>query len=640
MKYGKLLLLMGFLTIYGMSQLLAQEWEQLNNCPFYLDHSYAIGYEGKAYVIEGVSNGGENRMWQYTVATDSWSVIGSFPGAPRGIAIGEVADDKFYFGFGTHAQSGQSLNDLWVFDPADGSFTELPSCPCQGRSHPSLAINNNKIYMGTGSTANGDLDDWWVYDIIAQTWTQKTDMPGGDRHHPFFFSLDDKVYVGGGHVYNWLEWDTVSEEWTLINGQPLARVAGTQFAYGGKGFLLGGDEDQHVNVAPEESFMSYDPAADEWENLAALPNGSRWAPSSFVLDGIVYYFGGYDDDGPDNTMWKFNLNELLCQPAQNPSVMNVGEDNVELSWFASSSSTDVLKWREVGSSWNDVSNPTAVFQLEDLEPCTEYEFLLETSCADGTEVVSTEAIQFLTLGCGACLDLEFCQIPNGLAGGNFFIEEIVINDFVSTTGDDGGYGNFVASNSETIAIGESFEWSMQPGFTGASEPLNLRMWIDFNADGAFDAAEKVVDNQGVESFFSKTIEVPQTASVGISRMRIIYGSGLAAAPCSINGLQLSGEIEDYCIELTAANISGLDDFTKEFVSVYPNPIGDSFQLQSSFPQEGIFTVRIIDITGKVVAEHNGLEMEQTIDAKSLTSGIYFLQVEDAEKNVQSIKVVR
>ena len=137
------------LAIFATADLQAQAWEQLGPAPFLTHHSYGFGIDGKAYVIQG-SEG--NPMWEYNPNNDDWTSIGDFPGPARQLPVGDEWDGKYYYGFGA---GNIYLNDLWVFDPADMSWTELPSCPCIGRTHPAFIAHNDKIVMGTGSTEFG-----------------------------------------------------------------------------------------------------------------------------------------------------------------------------------------------------------------------------------------------------------------------------------------------------------------------------------------------------------------------------------------------------------------------------------------------------------------------------------------------------
>ena len=299
------------ILLFTCTLVYAQDWQKLNDPPIYKHHSNGFGFNGKGYIFEGVGQGdtpqGESKeVWEYTPESDTWVRLPDFPGDGRGFAIGDDMDGKYYYGFGV-SNAGR-LNDLWVFDPMDTSYTQLPSCPCEGRYHPAFIAHNNKIFMGSGSGENSDLKDWWVFDIATMSWEEKDDIPGADRHHPFQFAVDSFVYVGGGHENNWEKWNINTETWTSINNQPDARVAGSQFSYEGKGYVLGGDYTWHTNINDDEFFMEYDPLTDTWENLSTPPSGGGlWANSSMIIGDNLYLFGGRNDVITDNSLWVLDL---------------------------------------------------------------------------------------------------------------------------------------------------------------------------------------------------------------------------------------------------------------------------------------------------------------------------------------------
>ncbi len=340
-----------FLLLFSVFSFLsigyAQQWEQLNDVPFYRHHSNGFGHEGKAYVILGGYDQLSNEMYEYEPTTDTWTQMANFPGAERQLAIGDDWNGKYYYGFG--GSNTEYFTDIWEFDPETMTFTELPSCPCEGRMHPAFIAHNDKIFMGSGSTGNGDLRDWWEYDMITQEWTQKEPIPGARRHHPFFFTIGDDVYVGGGHIFNWNRYNPETETWSEIDNLPAGRVAGTQFNHGDYGYILAGDNYLHVSIPDFETFMRYNASTREWEYLPELPFGSRWAPSSFVIDDTVYFFGGLAFDQltgeelDDSSMWKFDLlsldpptstseNTESNNPMVYPNPLNAAVLNIDPEW--------------------------------------------------------------------------------------------------------------------------------------------------------------------------------------------------------------------------------------------------------------------------------------------------------------------
>jgi len=309
--YFTLLLLLNLITLPTIVQ--AQDWVQVTSLPNAFNethHSFAFSVDDMGYIVAGNSNSGErDDFYQYDPVNDSWTELSPFPGAARGFAIGDTWDGKAYFGFGYDGTS--LLNDLWVFDSSNMSWTELGSCPCAPRTHPAMIAHNGKVFVGLGNNSSGNRNDWWEYDIALNTWSQKDDLPSLPRHHPYQFGIDDYVYTGFGHgndIFNdWFRYDIAGETWTQVATLPAeGRVAGTQFSYNGLGYVLSGDGDNHGSMENGE-FWAYDPVSDSWEELPPHPEGSRWAPASFIIDGEVYIINGTSFSQYVTEIYKYNL---------------------------------------------------------------------------------------------------------------------------------------------------------------------------------------------------------------------------------------------------------------------------------------------------------------------------------------------
>ena len=286
------------------------QWEQRASPPFTKDHGIGFSLDGFGYVLTGGANGqvfsATKDFFKYDPNTDTWEQLPDYPGPNRGYGIGDVWNGKVYFGFGLDGFS--LLNDLWSWDPTNG-FTQLPSCPCTGRVHPALIAVDGKVYVGAGG-ASGNLNDFWEYDIASQTWAQRTNLPG-NRHHPYQFTLNGDIYIGNGHLSSWYRFDPASNTWTQV-ASLVARVAGAQFSYNGKGYALSGSDVNHNRFSTGE-FWEYDPVTDAWTSLPPHPGNSRFGPTQFVIDNYIYLAGGYDRFDPTNTMipmttmWRYDL---------------------------------------------------------------------------------------------------------------------------------------------------------------------------------------------------------------------------------------------------------------------------------------------------------------------------------------------
>ena len=323
----KLLLLLNLIIL--PTTVKSQNWVQVNSLPNSFNethHSFAFSLDDMGYIVAGNSNSGErDDFYQYDPASDSWTELTPFPGAARGFAIGDTWNGKAYFGFGDDGTS--LLNDLWVFDPSNMSWTELAPCPCAARRHPAMIAHNGRVFVGLGNTSIGNMNDWWEYDITSNTWSQKENLPSQSRHHPYQFGINDNVYSGFGHgngIFNdWFRYDITAETWTQVATLPAqGRVAGTQFSYNGLGYVLSGDGDNHDSMETGE-FWAYDPISDNWEEMPPHPEGSRWAPASFIINGEVYIINGTSFSQYVTEIYKYNLDSALSIPESTNSTIRI-----------------------------------------------------------------------------------------------------------------------------------------------------------------------------------------------------------------------------------------------------------------------------------------------------------------------------
>ncbi len=280
-----------------------------------------------------------NDVFKYDKLNDTWTQLQDFPGQGRGYGYAVSIGNDAYVGFGS-TDNGQFPTNWWKYDMLTDTWFQLSSFIGDGRNHPAMVVVNNKIYVGCGSNDNGNLGDWWEYDITADSWSQKSDIIGYNRHHPFYFGIGDYAYVGFGHgstfgpgsnpnsnnyIYNdFYRYNPQNNSWTQLSNFPSeARVAGTQFSYEGKGYILSGDGDDHNPLSYGE-FWQYDPTNDSWTQLPSHPGDAIWAPGSFVIGCDAYFLLGennnYNNPILPIAMYKYKLdNQCGCT---DPNALN------------------------------------------------------------------------------------------------------------------------------------------------------------------------------------------------------------------------------------------------------------------------------------------------------------------------------
>ena len=283
-------------------------------------HPITVANDQYGYVLAGQAGFAAlnlDDVHRYDPQTDSWETLGAFPGGGRGYGYGVCEGDDAFVGFGSNANGYPT--DFWHLDMATGQWDEMASFPGAGRNHPAMVLTAGQVFVGLGSNNDGNLGDWWGYDIDSNTWSELASFEWGDRHHPFYFGIDGIAYVGFGHgnseggaltIYNdFYAYHPDTDSWTVLSDFPgEARVAGTQFASAGKGYVLSGDGDDHGPLDYGE-FWEYDPGTDSWTERDPHPGGARWAPGSFVMGCYAYLTGGLEG-GADiyhHDLWRYSL---------------------------------------------------------------------------------------------------------------------------------------------------------------------------------------------------------------------------------------------------------------------------------------------------------------------------------------------
>ncbi|MEO1258913.1 MAG: S8 family serine peptidase [Bacteroidota bacterium] len=239
--------------------------------------------------------------------------------------------------------------------------------------------------------------------------------------------------------------------------------------------------------------------------------------------------------------------EGCCDAPAGFGISDITETTASASWgnVLASQSYDVYIRPVDSMDWVIENTSGNNFEFMNLMPCTNYEVRVQTVCPDSLGKV-TEDIQFKTKGCGACLDLVYCEAP-ALSTADEWIQSVAIDTLENISGDNSGYGDFTGGDSIVLATNNSVGITLTPGYSGFQFGEVFRVWIDFNQNGEFgDPGEEVYTSPQTQSAVSGTISIPGSAALGLTRMRVSMYFDDVPTPC--NGpSQNFGEIEDYCV---------------------------------------------------------------------------------------------
>jgi N-acetylneuraminic acid mutarotase len=153
----------------------------------------------------------------------------------------------------------------------------------------------------------------WAFDPAANAWTARKSMPV-PAHHIMVATMNDKIYVFGGFVRpasvlawqptnrSW-EYDPATDNWKELAPMPTPRGAGQAVEVGGRIYVIGGarsnkpgDAGAPIPLGCTDQIVigtveEYDPAANQWRPRSPMPTARNHFFAGAV-DGRIYAFDG------------------------------------------------------------------------------------------------------------------------------------------------------------------------------------------------------------------------------------------------------------------------------------------------------------------------------------------------------------
>lgn len=198
----------------------------------------------------------------------------------------------------TPDQEAQRVTDSPAPAGAPGRWTPRAALPIP-RSEMAWATAAAGRMHVVGGYGEGRVDRAYhhVYDPAADQWLDAAPLPRG-ANHVAVAAEGGRVYALGGFIeqnrnpdHNAYAYDVAADRWTAI--APLARPRGAAAAVilDGKLHLIGGASEPTMERASVGWHEVYDPQADRWAVLKALP-GARDHVGCVAHDGAIHVIGG------------------------------------------------------------------------------------------------------------------------------------------------------------------------------------------------------------------------------------------------------------------------------------------------------------------------------------------------------------
>ncbi len=162
----------------------------------------------------------------------------------------------------------------------------------------------------------------------------------------------------------------------------------------------------------------------------------------------------------------------------------------------------------------------------------------------------------------AMVGLFYCKPSYSSPCSPVFIADFLLNKNATTLISQLNSGCGTASYSDfsatavPVVAGQDYSFTARAvsGGSGTFFPQHLSIWVDLNANGVFEASERVFQSSSSNTMspnVSGTISIPASAAIGPTRMRVrsrYRDNGLVENPCG--SLQF-GEAEDYTLNIQA-----------------------------------------------------------------------------------------
>jgi N-acetylneuraminic acid mutarotase len=292
----------------------AETWSDAASLDGWIDHIQAAVVDGRIYYIGGLTGWPaphSDLVQIYDPVTDSFSA-----GTPmaRGRGGGGVAvhNGLIYYAGGLH--DGEAVNWFDVYDPAAGTWTQLPAMPTV-RDHFHAAVLNGVFYAigGRDTDINAMTPRVDAYDIASGTWsTLDTELPT-PRGGFAAAVLGDEILViggeGGGQTFAIVEaYRPASNSWRTLAPMQTARH-GIQAAVcdGGVYIAAGGVVQGHGPTDVHEVFFFDEPvpcgagsfSSVQWSRVVNALAPGRTEAQGLAVGDTLYVIGGYTSWGPD-----------------------------------------------------------------------------------------------------------------------------------------------------------------------------------------------------------------------------------------------------------------------------------------------------------------------------------------------------
>jgi hypothetical protein len=225
--------------------------------------------------------------------------------------------------------------------------------------------------------------------------------------------------------------------------------------------------------------------------------------------------------------------------------------------FTSGAGNLLPKWQSspMGlNTWSDIPGATSTTLSLVQTSSSDYRFIMKcnsSGLSDTSNVVTVIQNPAYQCYCSPITGNVLHTSPGGNSISNLTILNTTFNSSNSGVGNDGYTQVSPTPASNTASLGAGLTYNLT--ITKNGNPITVRMWIDYNINGIFEASEStpitITTGNTVTGAGVATFTIPVTATSGMTGLRIRSTSSMALNDTSACTTLGSGETEDYVISI-------------------------------------------------------------------------------------------
>ncbi|MBI3960307.1 MAG: S8 family serine peptidase [Chloroflexi bacterium] len=185
-------------------------------------------------------------------------------------------------------------------------WAEAEPLPSNRGGMSTLGLDNSFHIIGGWDPFYGPTADHQRFDPCKATWESRSPLPEPSSYAASA-AIGDRFFVAGGiHADALFIYDSNTDTWSQGAPMPRPLYGASGAAAGGKFYVFGGYDGLDIST----SFLAYDPATNQWQDMGVMDGGPRLGAASAVVAGEIYLLDGAFNPGfftrytPATNLWQ------------------------------------------------------------------------------------------------------------------------------------------------------------------------------------------------------------------------------------------------------------------------------------------------------------------------------------------------